>query len=113
MTRRRIVRLVLLGLLSLVLVDLPLLAFLSSQRSKFVPAAARKLTPAEARERHEAIELCTARSIGPSTMQDTVEYFHELDVMQACMLGLGFHVHVVDEPSKHSFNVEFDNLTDK
>jgi hypothetical protein len=46
-------------------------------------------------------------------MQDTVEYFRELDVMQACMLGLGFHVHVVDEPSKHSFSVEFENLTDK
>ena len=112
MTRRRVVRLVGLGLLSLVLVDLPLLAFLSVERSKFLPPP-KTLTPAQARERHEAIQLCQARSIGLDTVQETEEYFHELDAMRECMRGLGFHVHIVDEPGKRSFNVEFENLTDK
>ncbi len=112
MTRRRIVRLVGLGLLSLVLIDLPLLAFLSVERAKFLPHPTG-LTPAEARERHEAIQLCQARTIGLETIQDTVEYFHELEAMRDCMRGLGFHVHIVDQPGKRSFDVEFDNLTDK
>ena len=111
-TRRRIVRLVGLGLLSLVLVDIPLLTFLSIQRSKFLPPQPG-LTPAQARERHEAIQLCQARTIGLDTVQETAEYFHELEAMGDCMRGLGFHVHIVDEPGKRSFNVEFDNLTDK
>ncbi|HMD02503.1 MAG TPA: hypothetical protein VKG44_06000 [Candidatus Baltobacteraceae bacterium] len=110
--RRRILRIGLLAVLSLVLVDLPLLAFLTVERSKLLPAQ-KELTDAEKRERHEAIKLCQMRTIGEDTLQDTTEYFHELDQMRACMLNLGFHVHVVDEPGQRSFHVDFDNLTDK
>ncbi len=112
MSRRRIVRLIALGLLSLVLVDIPLLVFLSIERSKFLPAA-KGLTPMETRERHEAIELCKSRTIDSETEQGSSEYFHELDAMRNCMLSLGFHVHVVDVPGKRSFDIDFDNLTDK
>jgi hypothetical protein len=111
-TRRRVVRLILIGLLSLVFVDVPLLAFLSVERSKFLPPP-KGLTAAETRERHEAIGLCQARSIGLDTIQDTSEYFHELEAMRDCMRSLGFHVRIVDQPGKRSFDVEFENLTDK
>ncbi len=107
--RRRIARIGIAGVLFLLLIDLPVTLLMVYFLH---PKPAHEMTPAERQERHDAVALCRERTIGDAE-PESAAYFAELDRMRDCMLGFGLHVRVVDEPATHSFNVEFENTTDR